>query len=110
MASIFSLTEKRVAKMSRKALKVWIETVVTRLGIPISESLDGDYGSGQYDAEVILAGDYEHVSISYDRGSYAVWAYSPYIDYAYIEDGKGNLEEEIQRARDLTDPSNPRNK
>ena len=107
MASIFSLTEKRVAKMSRKALKVWIETVVTRLGIPISESTEG---SDQYDAEVILAGDYEHVSISYDRGSYAVWSYSPYIDYANIEDGKGNLDEEIRRARDLADPSHPQNK
>ncbi|CAB4149859.1 hypothetical protein UFOVP549_9 [uncultured Caudovirales phage] len=107
MASIFSISEARLAKMSRKALKVWIETVVTRLGIPISESTEG---SSQYDAEVILAGDYEHVSISYDRGSYAVWSYSPYIDYANIIDGKGELEVEIQRARDLTDPSNPQNK
>lgn len=99
MAPIFSIKPAKVARMSEAALKVWIETVVTRMGIPIVSS---DESSDLFDAEVVLGGEYEHCRVTYARGSYAVWGYNPFHDYDQILDGEGDLHDELVHARKLT--------
>jgi hypothetical protein len=103
MAPSLSLKPAEVSRLSEDALKGWIETCVTRMGIPIASC---DESTDQYDAEVTLGGDYEHCRVTYARGSYAVWAFNPFHGEDHIIDGTGELEKEVRKARELSFTTN----
>lgn len=99
MPHITDIKPSKVSRMGEEAIGAWVETVVTRMGIPIgsvSESTD------QHDAEVVLSGDYEHCRVSFARGSYAVWAFNPFRGEDHIIDGEGNLHDELLQAKKIS--------
>jgi hypothetical protein len=107
MSLPFPVSKAHVEQMSRPQMKEWIETCVARLGIPVR----GWSPHGHLtDAEFDLNGEYEHVTIAYDAGSYAVWASSPYVDFQNIIDGEGDIAEELRQAREFTLPTHPQNR
>ena len=99
MASFLSLKPSEVARMGEEAIKVWVETVVTRMGIPI-ESVSAS--TDLYDAEVVLGGEYEHCRVCFARGSYAVWAFNPFRGEDNIIDGEGRLHDELVKAKEIS--------
>lgn len=96
--SLFSKTPKEVSALTLKGLQGWIETCVTRLGIPIesSEPYEPAYG----EAVITLGGDHEHTRICYAKGKYWLSGFNPFMGYDFFIEGKGELEVEIQRCRD----------
>jgi len=86
--------------MSLAEMKDWIESCVTRMGIPIAQS--EPYSAIIGEAQIYLGGEHEHTRICYTQSQYWLEGYNPYLDYTYHEIGTGDLAVQIRKCREAS--------